>query len=172
MILVVEPSIEERRRAVHLGSRDIGVPIGDRSEAGPGGEVHAGQAERGRDERSRLLAVGAKGLAVLVELRVVAARAPAGENLLHGFDIDAKEVGEWLEVRCQRHDRADVKIAVGPTIEPLANSRRERVVDGRMAKRALDAHRLDAAVGVGEGGDADDSVQLEQGRWSLLDRRD
>ena len=32
-----------------------------------------------------------------------------------------------------------------------------------MTKRALDAHRLDAAVGVGEGGDTDDSVELEQG---------
>ena len=95
------------------------------SQAGPSGEVHAGQSERGRDERSRLLPVGAKGLAILVQLRVVAAWPPAGEHLLHGFDIDAKEVSEWLEVRSQRYDGADVQIAVGPTIEPLANSRRE-----------------------------------------------
>ena len=32
-----------------------------------------------------------------------------------------------------------------------------------MTKRALDAHRFDAAVGIGEGGDADDGVELEQG---------
>src|SRR5690348_14195244 len=31
-----------------------------------------------------------------------------------------------------------------------------------MAECALDAHRLDAAIGVGEGGDTDDRVQLEQ----------
>ncbi len=163
LILVVEPGIEERRRAVHLGPCDVGIPVGDRSESGPSGEVYAGQAERGRDEGAGPLAVGTKGLAILVELGVVAAWAPAGENLLHGHDIDAEEIGEWLEVRCQRHDRADVEIAVGPVVEPLTNARRERVVDGRMTKRALDAHRPDAAVGVGEGGDADDGVELEQG---------
>ena len=99
--------------------------LGDRSEAGPGGEVHAGQSERGRDQRSRLLPVGAKGLAILVQLRVVAAWPPAGEHLLHGLDIDTEEVSERLEVRCQRNDRADVQIAVGPAVEPLTNSRRE-----------------------------------------------
>ena len=73
-----------------------------------------------------------------------------------------------LRFGAKRYDRADVQIAVGPTVEPLTNSRRERVVDGRVTKRALDAHRLDAAVGVGEGGDTDDGVELEQGdgrRW-------
>ena len=37
-----------------------------------------------------------------------------------------------------------------------------------MAKRALDPHRSDAAVGIREGGDADDRVQFEKGegrRW-------
>ena len=108
MILVVEPGIEERRRAVHLCARNVGVPVGDRPEAGPGGQVHTGQAERGRDERSRLLSVGVKGLAVFVQFRVVATGPSAGENLLYGVDIDAKEVSERLEVRCQRHDSADV----------------------------------------------------------------
>ena len=125
LILVAEPSVEERSQAVHLGHPDVGVPVGDRSEAGPGGEVHAGQAERRRDQRSRLLAVGAKGLAILVQKRVVAARSPAGEHLLHGFDVDAKEIGERLEVRRQRHDRADIQIAVGPAVEPLANAWRK-----------------------------------------------
>src|SRR6266508_3896387 len=72
----------------------------------------------------------------------------AGENLLHGFDVDAEEIGERLEVRRERHDRADVQIAVGPAVQPLADAWRERVVDGRVTKRALDAHRLDAAVGL------------------------
>ena len=37
-----------------------------------------------------------------------------------------------------------------------------------MAKRTLDAHRSDAAVGICEGGDADDGIQLKKGnggRW-------
>ena len=111
---------------MHLGTRDVGIPVGDRSAAGPGGEVHAGEAERGRDERPCLLSVGAKGLAILVEFGVVAARSPARENLFYGLDINAEEVGERLEIWCQRHDRADVQIAVGPTVEPLTNAGRER----------------------------------------------
>ena len=148
---------------MHLGPCDVSIPVGKRSEAGPGGQIYARQAEGGRDERSRLLPVGAKGLAVFVQLRVVATWPPTGEHLLHGLDIDTEEVGERLKVRCQRYDRADVQIAVGPTVEPLTDTRRERVVDGRVTKRALDAHRLDAAVRVGEGGDTDDGVELEQG---------
>ena len=101
LILVVEPGIDERRRAMHLGPRDVSVPVGDRSEAGPSGEVHAGQPERGRKEGAGPLAVGTKILIILVQLRVVARWFPAGENLLHGLDIDAEQVG-WngLEVRC------------------------------------------------------------------------
>jgi len=59
-------------------------------------------------------------------------------------DINRQEVGERLEIGRKRHDRADVEIAVSPTIKPLADSRCERVVDGRVAQCALDAHRLDA----------------------------
>ncbi len=51
-----------------------------------------------------------------------------------------EEVGKWLEVRCQTHDCADVEVSVGPPIETLADAGGERVVDGRMAQCALDAH--------------------------------
>src|SRR4029077_12401282 len=103
-----------------------------------------------------------KGLAILVQLGVVATWSPAGENLLHRCDVDAEQIGERFEVRRQSYDRADVEIAVGPAVEPLANAGRKRIVDGRVTKRALDAHRPDAAVGIGKGGDADDGVELEQ----------
>jgi hypothetical protein len=43
----------------------------------------------------------AKGFAILVELRVVAAGPPARENLLYRPDIDAEEIGEWFEIRCK-----------------------------------------------------------------------
>jgi hypothetical protein len=84
--------------------------------------------------------------------------------------VDAEQVGERLEVRRKRHDRADVQIAVGPAVEPLTDAGRERVVDGRVTKRALDAHRLDAAVGIGKSRDADHRIQLEKGdrrRWIM-----
>ena len=67
-----------------------------------------------------------------------------------------------------------LRLGASATIAPTLRSRfaqpsrrlpmpgRERIVDGGVAQRALDAHRLDAAVGVREGGHADDRVELEQ----------
>ena len=49
------------------------------------------------------------------------------------------------------------------SVEPLADAWRERAVDGRVAERALNAHRLEAAVGIGKSRDADHCVQLEKG---------
>src|SRR5882724_3410128 len=109
-------------------------------------QIHAGEAESGRDQRPGLLAVGTKGFAVFVQFRIEAAGPPAGENLFHGRDVNPQEVGERLEVGRKRHDRADVEIAVSPAVKSLADSRSERAVDGRVAQGTLDAHRLDAAV--------------------------
>jgi len=36
---------------------------------------------------------GRNALTVFVKFGVIAATTPTGENLLHGFDVDAKEVG-------------------------------------------------------------------------------
>src|SRR5207248_2466385 len=52
--------------------------------------------------------------------------------------------------------------AVGPAVEPLADAGRERIVDGRVAERALDADRLQSGGAGEEAGDADDGVQLQQ----------
>ena len=56
---------------------------------------------------------------LLVEHRVVRP-APAAEYLLHGFNIHTKKIGEGFEIWCERYDRANVKVTVGPTVEPLA----------------------------------------------------
>ena len=162
LILVAEASVEVRSRTMYLGDPDVSVPVSDRPGAGRGSKIDAGQAERRRDQRSSLLAVGAKGLSILIEECVVSPRPPTGENLLHGCDIDAEQVGERLQVRRQRHDRADIEVAVGPTVKPLADAGRERVIDRRVTERALDAHRLDAAVGIGESRDADHRVQFQE----------
>jgi hypothetical protein len=61
-------------------------------------EVHASEAKSGRNERSCLLPVGAKGFAILVQLGLEAAGAPACENLFHRFNVNAKEVGKRLEI--------------------------------------------------------------------------
>ena len=45
----------------------------------------------------------------------------ARKNLFHDRDVNLQEVGEWLQVGCKRHDRADVQIAVSPAVKPLAD---------------------------------------------------
>src|SRR5262249_4965583 len=74
LLLVVQPGVEEGSRAVHLGRGDIGVPVGHGSEAGPGVEVDAGEAESRRNDGAGLLPIGPEALAVLVELGVEATR--------------------------------------------------------------------------------------------------
>ncbi len=83
---------------MHLGHTDVGVPVGDRSGAGRGGQVYTGQAKCRRDQRPGLLAVGPKGFPILVQKRIVAARSPAGEHFFHGCDVHPKEVRERLQV--------------------------------------------------------------------------
>jgi hypothetical protein len=171
LILVREARIEEVPQAVHLGLRYVGIPVGHGPEAGPGAEVHAGEAERRRNERARLLSVRAEGLAILVEDRVVAARSPAREHLLHGGLVDPEEVGERLEIGGERDDGADVQVAVGPAVQALADAGGERVVDVRVAERALDAERLDPPGRVELAGHSHHGVQLEErkGRRGIVE---
>src|SRR5438046_650311 len=114
--------------------------------------------------RAGWLAVGPEGFAVLVELRVKAARAPAGEHLLDGRGVYAEQVRKRLEGRRQRDDRSDVEVAVGPAVEPMPDARRERVVHCGVTGRACNADGSDVAVGIENPGHADDGVQLQQGQ--------
>ena len=93
-------------------------------------EVHAREAESGRNERARLLPVGPEGLSVLVELGVVAAGTPAAEHLLHRRDVDAQEIAERLQVRGQRDDGADVQVSGGPAVQAFPDARSEGIIDG------------------------------------------
>src|SRR5215831_6936449 len=101
LIFVVEASVEECPRGMHLAYADISVPVRNRAEAGPSVQIHAGQTESGRDKGSCLPAIGPKSFAVLVQFRIEAARPPARENLFHSVGIDAEKIGEGLEIWCQ-----------------------------------------------------------------------
>src|SRR5712692_255550 len=57
-VRVVEARVVEVSLPVHLENRDEGIPIGNASPARVGVQVHAGQAERGGNERRGGLAVG------------------------------------------------------------------------------------------------------------------
>jgi hypothetical protein len=113
----------------------------------------------------------AQGFAVLVEDGVVASRSPAREHLLHGGLVDPEKVGERLEVGGERDDGADVQVAVGPAVQALADTRGERVIDVRVAERALDADGLDPPGRVELAGHSHHGVQLEQreGRRGIIE---
>lgn len=79
---ILEPGVDVDPRAMHLGYGDERIPVGHRTEPRPRVQVDAGQSEGRRYQRARLLAVRAKGLAVLVEFGVEAPWAPTLEHLL------------------------------------------------------------------------------------------
>ena len=121
----------------------------------------------GRDPDRGRLAVRTEADGVDVDLGVVEAGAPAQEHLLERVDrrwVAGPEdlVGHRRQVGRERDDQADVQILVRPAVEPLADSRGERVVDGRMAEGAGDADRAERATRVEEALDADDRVQLQE----------
>jgi hypothetical protein len=84
------------------------------------------------------------------------------QHRLDRRDVGSEHVRDRREVRRRRDDRADVEVVVGPAVEPVADAVRERIVDGRVAQRALDADRRERAVGGEEPGEADDRVRAEQ----------
>src|SRR2546430_8154925 len=73
--------------------------------------------------------------------------------------------------RRERHDRADVQVAVRPAVEAPADAGGERVVDGRVTEGALEADRSDAAARVEEARHPHDRIQLEerQGRRGVVE---
>src|SRR6476469_4160453 len=95
---LVETRIEERSFAVHFQVRNERVPVRHRSPAGPRMEVHAGQAERRRNQRRGRLTVSTERLAVQDQLSIEAAGAPAPQHLPNGRIVDTEELGERTEV--------------------------------------------------------------------------
>jgi hypothetical protein len=79
-----------------------------------------------------------RAFAVLVELGVVAAGAPALQHLADRGLVELQRLLERLQGRRQGHDRADVEVAVRPAVQTLTDALHEGVVDCRMAQRAVD----------------------------------
>ena len=158
---IIQARIDKRPLAVQLQIGHKGVPVNDRPPgAGPGMQVHARQPERGRNEGRCRLTVWAKSLAVQDQLAIEFARPPTGEDGAHGRLIDPQQRGERAEVGGQGDDGAYVEIAVGPPIQPMADRAgrnpwsTERVVDPRVAQRALKTDGLELALATEEAGHA------------------
>lgn len=53
--------------------------------------------------------------------------------------IRAEQIGNGLEVGCGGNDRADIQVAVGPAVQPVTDSRGERVIDCGMTQGTLNS---------------------------------
>ena len=73
-----------------------------------------------------------------------------------------QKIRERLEIGCERNDEADVRIPIGPAVEPPADSARERIIHARVAQGALEADGAQTPAVIERAGYADDSAQLEQ----------
>ena len=106
------------------------------------------QAVRGRDDLRAVLAVE-------VEARIVLALAP-------GVVDRFRRRGER---RRERDDRAGIEVAIGPSVESLADTRRERVVDRGMTQRASHAdarERIFAVDAFDRSFQADNRIEFQQ----------
>src|SRR5439155_20462256 len=87
---------------------------------------------------------------------------PGVEHGPHGRIVNAEQIADDAQVRGERDDRPDVEVTVRPSVEPAADTRRQRIVHRRMAEGALDANRSETPTVVEEPGDSDDGVELEE----------
>src|SRR4029077_15686195 len=92
--------------ATHLSHRDVAVTIGDvAADAGGGDAVHAGQPERGRNHLRPVEAIE-------VEAGIVLTLAPRTVDRRWGRGQGGR----------QRDDQAGIEIAVGPSVQALADA--------------------------------------------------
>jgi len=106
--------------------------------------------------------IRAERLAVKKQLRVELPDSPAVEHLPHGGLIRLQKICDDTQVGRERDDGADVEIPVGPSVEPPADARRDRIVDRRMTQRALDADGAEAAARIAVAGEAHHGLGVEQ----------
>src|SRR5215831_15993813 len=120
---VIEAWIEECADSMHFDSGDEGVPVAHGApRPGPGVLVVAGKAECVRYHGgARHIRTGhytvryllrVERLPVQKQFRIELARSPAAEHSAYGRHIDSKDVGHGLQIRRQRHDRADVQVVI------------------------------------------------------------
>src|SRR5216684_4476609 len=143
---IADPGIVERAGAVHFRRSNVGIPVGDGAKTCPGVEVDARQPQRWRDQCAGPLAVRAKSLSVFIQFRIKATGTPARKDFLKRRHIHTKQVREGNQVGSQGHDGTHVQVAVGPAVQPLADSRSKRVVHGGMTESALKTHRAKIAA--------------------------
>src|SRR5438552_3601818 len=133
---------------MHLGHRDVGIPIGYWPLGGVGLVSDSGETiSWWKNER--------RALAVNIESRIVLPRPPGVvDRLLRRSNR-----------RRQRDDRSDVQLAIGPAVLSVSNPFRERIVNGRMTERAGNPESRQIVPSIDRGHSAlesDHYIQLEK----------
>src|SRR5262249_35786460 len=161
---IVQARVVECASAVHLEIGDKSVPMRNRAPAGPGVQIHAGKTERRWQQGSRRLPVRTNRFAVEAQLAVEFPWSPTVEPLARCRIIYAQQVGKWPQIGQERDDGADIQIAGGPAIQPMADPGRHGIVDCGVANSALNANRPKCSLVVEEAGQTHDRVEFEQGQ--------
>ena len=149
-----DSGIAEVAATTHLPDADVAVPVRYGPVAGGRLEPHAAQSVDWRDHNRERGTVQRDdvGSVKSVMAWIVLSGSPRPEFGFRGV------VQRWRE----RHDRTDIQVGVRPSIETSSDSRRERVVDGRVAQRARHPHFCQLARLVHGSLDADHRVQPQQ----------
>ena len=114
-------------------------------------------------ESRRGTALWSFGNTVEQQFRIKFSRTPCAHDRADVVLRHAKERGDCAEVGSGGNDFTDVEVAVGPAIEPPADTGDEEIVDRGMAERALDTDRGHGfALGIKEPGDAEDGILAQE----------
>ena len=148
---------------MHLQVRHESVPVRHRSPPCPRVQTGTGQAVCGRQERRRRFSIRPERFPIQEHLRIELSGPPARQHRLERRLVDTEEGGYDPEIGSERDDGADIQIAIGPAIQPAADSGGERVIDRGVAQRARDTHRVQVAAGVEESLHSNDGIEFQQG---------
>src|SRR6185312_49074 len=144
---VVQALIKERAYTVHFVYCDEGIPIRDRSPAArprvqivPRESTRVGNQGRGR------ASVWLKGFAIEKQLSIELAWSPTMQDLpdlIHGNSRigDLKQLLNRSQVRRGGSDRTHIQIMICQPIDPSADPRGYRIIDGGMTDGAGQADR-------------------------------
>ena len=98
----------------------------------------------------------------IVRFRIEMPGTPTVKYRSHGGLVNPEKVCKRLEIRREGDDRANIQIPIRPAIQPVADTRCQRIIHGRVAKGTLNAHGLQATLGLEKTGYANDGVKFKQ----------
>src|SRR5436190_4362721 len=132
----------------------------DTSPACIGMQIHTREAKSGRQKSGGGFAVRPEGFAVENQFSVEFSRAPRLEDSSDGVFVHAESISQCGHVGRKIDDGADVKIAIGPSIQPIADARHEGIVHGRVAESALNTERSNLSCAIKKASHAHHGVEL------------